>query len=124
MLWRNQWTSKALSLENGILPEKLKIAEVTPLSKNGDPENITNYRPKSVLPCFSKVLERIIYNRLCKCLCEEKLLLSKPFRFQKGHSTDHAMVYLADQICKSFENDNYTFRVFIDLSKAFDIVNH
>ena len=59
-----------LSLENGIFPEKMKIAKVIPLFKNGDPENITNYRPISVLPCFSKVLERIMYNRLYKYLLE------------------------------------------------------
>ena len=52
-----------LSLENEILPEKMKIAKVIPLFKNGDPENITNYHPISVLPCFSKVLERIMNNR-------------------------------------------------------------
>ena len=66
-----------LSLENGIFPEKMKIAKVIPLFKNGDPENIKNYRPISVLPCFSKVLECIKYNRLYKYLCEEKLLYSK-----------------------------------------------
>ena len=57
-------------------------------------------------------------------MCEEKLLYSKQFGFQKGHSTDHATVHLVDQICEFFENDNYTFGVFIDLSKAFDTVDH
>ena len=55
---------KHLSLQNGIFPEKTKIAKVIPLPENGDPENITNYRPISVLPCFSKALKRIMYNRL------------------------------------------------------------
>ena len=49
-----------------------------------------------------------MYNRLYKYLCEEKLLYSKQFGFQKGHSTDHAIVHLVDQIYESFENDNYT----------------
>ena len=67
----------------GFFLKKMKIAKVIPLFKNGDPENITNYRPVSVLPCFSKVLECVMYNRLYKYLCEEKLLRSKQFGFQK-----------------------------------------
>ena len=101
----------------------MKIAKVISPFKNGNPENI-NYRLISVLPCFSKVLERIMYNRLYKYLCEEKLLYSKQFGFQKGHSTDHAILHLVDQIYESFENDNYTLGVFIDLPKVFDTVDH
>ena len=63
-----------LSLQNGIFSEKMKIAKVIPLFKNGDPENITNYRTISVLLSFSKVLERIMCNQLYKYLCQEKLL--------------------------------------------------
>ena len=102
----------------------MKIAKVIPLLKNGDPENITNYRPIALLPCFSKVLERIMYYRLYKYLCAEKLLYSKQFGCKKGHSTDHAIVHFVDQIYESFENDNYTLGIFIDLSKAFDTVDH
>ena len=76
----------------------MKIAKVIPLFKNTDPENITNYHPVSVLPCFSKVLKHIMYNWLHKYLYQEKLLYSKQFGFQKGHSIDHAIVHLIDQI--------------------------
>ena len=106
------------------LKKKTKIVKIIPLFKNGDPENITNYRPISLLPWFSKVLERIMYNRLCKYICEEKLLYLQQFGFQKSDSTDHAIVYLADQIYESFENDSYILGVFIDLSETFDTINH
>ena len=60
-----------------------------------------------------------MYSKLYKCLCKEKLLYSKQFGFQKGHSTSYAIVHLVDQIYKSFENG-----VFIELFKAFDAVDH
>ena len=100
-----------LSIENEIFPEKMNIAKVIPLFKKVDSENITNYRPIFVIPCFSNVLERIMYNRLYKYLCEEKSFYSKQFGFQKGHSTYHAIIHLVDQIYKSLENDNSTLEV-------------
>ena len=78
----------------------------------------------TVLPCFSKFLERIMYDRLYKYLTTDKLLYLKQFGFQTDLSTEHAIVKLVDQIYKSFEKDLYTQGVFIDLSKAFDTVDH
>ena len=65
-----------------------------------------------------------MHKRLYKYLCEEKLSCSKQLGFQKGNSTDHAIAHLVDQTYGSFENDNYTLEVFINLSKAFDTVDH
>ena len=73
-----------LSLNKGTFPEKMKIARVTPVFKYGDTSLMTNYRPISVLPCFSKMLERIMYNRLYKYLTKNNLLYCKQFGFQKG----------------------------------------
>ena len=68
-----------------ILKKKLKIARVSPVYKAGDIGDLTNYRPISVLPCFSKILERIMYNRLFSYGSQEKILYSKQFGFQSGH---------------------------------------
>ena len=113
-----------LSFENGIFPDSLKIAKVTPVYKSGDNSSLSNYRPISVLPCFSKMLERIMYRRLYSYLQENKILYSKQFGFQTGHSTDHAIIQLVEQIYENFEENKYTLGVFIDLAKAFDTVDH
>ena len=70
-----------MSLENGIFSDKLKISRLIPLFKAGDPVNISNYRPMSVLPCFSKMLEKIMYSRLYKYLTIEKILYQKQLGF-------------------------------------------
>ena len=65
-----------------------------------------------------------MFNRLYSYLVNKIILYSKQLDFQKGHSTEHAIAQLADQIYESFENDNYTLGVFINFSKAFDTIDH
>ena len=80
-----------ISMKKGVFPDNLKIAWVTPIYKGKDSSDVSNYRPISVLPCFSKILECIMYNRLYKYLIESNILYSKKFQkipFQNGHSTD------------------------------------
>ena len=113
-----------LSLKQGIFPNELKLARVIPVFKSGDDSLVSNYRPISILPCLSKILERIMYNRLYSFLLEHNLLYQKQFGFQNGHSTEHAVIKLVDEIVKGFDQDMFTLGVFIDLSKAFDTVNH
>ena len=65
-----------------------------------------------------------MYNRLQKYLKDQNILYDKQFGFQTGHSTEHAIAQLVDKIYKAFEKNKYTLGVFIDLSKAFDTVDH
>ena len=112
------------SINNGIFPEALKIAKITPIFKSDDKTKLSNYRPISVLPVFSKVLERIMYNRVYKYLCENNLLYKKQFGFQSNHSTEHAILQVVHDISNSFDKGEFTLGIFIDLSKAFDTVDH
>ena len=113
-----------LSIRTGKFPNSMKIAKVTPVFKTGDKTNPSNYRPISVLPCFSKILERIMYNRVFNYILDNNFLYKKQFGFQKSHSTDHAVLNLVNDILFTFDKDEFTLGVFIDLSKAFDTVDH
>ena len=102
----------------------MKIVRVTPALKSVETSLMTNYRPISVLPCFSKMLERITYNRLQKYLTENNLLYCQQFGFQKGHCPEHAILQLVEQINQFFEKKEFTPGVFVDLSKTFGTVDH
>ena len=105
------------SLVQEIFPEEMKTARITYIYK-GYKENIVNYRSISVLPCFSKILERIMYHRLYLYLTESNLLCNK----QPGSQTSTAF---NSQVKYKMSNKNiYTLGIFIDLSKVFDSVNH
>ena len=72
-----------LSFQTGVFPRELKIANVVPIFKAGDEMFFTNSRPVSVLPVFSKILERLMYNRLIEYINENKFLYKYQFGFQK-----------------------------------------
>ena len=112
------------SIQQGIFPDNLNIANVTPIFKSGDKDSVSNYRLMSIFPAFSKVLERIMYNRVYNHLHSKGLLYEKQFGFQRDNSTEHAILQLTRDITGSFEKGEYTLGVFINLSKAFNTVDH
>ena len=113
-----------LSLSSGIVPDQMKIARVVPLFKTGDLSQFTNYRPVSVLPAFSKCLEETVYNRLINFLNKFNTLSNNQYGFRKNHSTAYALIQLYDKLSDATDQGKVTLGLFIDLSKAFDTVNH
>ena len=113
-----------LTFEMGIIPDKLKIALVTPIFKVNENNKFENYRPISVLTCFSKLLERLIYKRLIKYVEKNKILSKHQCGFRKNRSTELAVIELVDKITKAIDKGEYTIGIFLDLSKAFDTINH
>ena len=113
-----------LSLSSGTVPDQMKIARVVPLFKTGDLSLFTNYRPVSVLPAFSKILERIVYNRSINFLNKFNILSNNQYGFKKNHSTAYASFQLYDKLSDAIDQGKVTLGLFIDLPKAFDIVNH
>ena len=95
-------------LQQGIFPENLKITKVSPNYKKDQDFLLTNYRPISVLPCFSKLLERIMYSRLFKYLSENSIFYEKQFGFHTSHSTEHAILLLVNQLYQSFDESKFT----------------
>ena len=76
-----------LSLSSGIVPKQLKIARIIPLFKSGDQDLYANYRPVSVLPVFSKFLEKVVYKRLYNFLTKYNILFDNQYGFRKNYST-------------------------------------
>ena len=113
-----------LSLDQGIFPEELKIANVIPLYKKEDSMLFSNYRPVSLLCSLSKIFEKVMCNRLVSFLEKWKILYEYQFGFRKFHSTYLAIMSLVDRILKCLENGDYVIGVFLDFSKAFDTVDH
>ena len=112
------------SFYEGVFPDKLKIAKVVPLFKSGEKCKFTNYRPVSLLPQFSKVLEKLYCNRLNKFIKHHNVLVDSQYGFRNEHSTSLALIDLIEELTNSIDDKKITIGIFIDLKKAFDTINH
>ena len=113
-----------LSFQQGVFPEALKNARVTPIFKKDNPQIPSNYHPISVLSVFSKLYEKCMYSRLYSYLTKYKILFKKQFGCRNNYSTIHALISLVDLIKKHLDNDYFVCGISVDLQKGFDTINH
>lgn len=108
----------------GTFPSRMQTARVIVIHKGGDTNNLSNYRPISILPLFSKCLEKLLHSRILGFCEKHKLITPSQHGFRKLHSTETALLTQKELILESFEHKELTLGIFIDFSKAFDRVNH
>ena len=113
-----------LSFSTGVVPTQLKIAKIIPIFKSGDPLCMDNYRPISLLSCFSKNFEKIACIRLSIFLENNKLLSDNQFGFRSNHSTVHPMLKFMNHVSNALNKKKHCIAIFCDLRKAFDTVDH
>ena len=113
-----------LSFENGTFPRLLKEACITPIFKDGDPTDVTNYRPISVLSYLSKIVERCAATRVTSFLNKHNIISPSQYGFQRNKSTSDALHDLFEKIYDNLDNKQHTLAVYLDFRKAFDTVNH
>ncbi|CAG9098310.1 unnamed protein product [Plutella xylostella] len=112
-----------LAVDSGVFPDAFKKAIVHPIHKAGDRGSIDNYRPISVLPALSKILERILNNTLVNYMNKNSIISDKQFGFRSGRSTEDAVIALTSSIVQHIDKKRKCLAVFLDLSKAFDSVS-
>ena len=105
-------------IESGHVPATMKLAKVIHIKM------LNNYRPISLLPTFSKIVENVIYQWLFNFLSTNNALFSRQYGFRKNHSTIHVVTELVSRVVKAMNKKENLISVFLDLSLAFDTVNH
>ena len=112
------------SMKQGEFPDCFKLAQITPLFKGGDKADLGCYRPISLLPSISKILEKIIQVRVMNFLTEEKVISEQQFGFRPKFSTEYAILDIYEKLIHNLDNTMSSCAIFLDLAKAFDTVSH
>uniref|UniRef100_A0A3B5QVU5 Reverse transcriptase domain-containing protein n=1 Tax=Xiphophorus maculatus TaxID=8083 RepID=A0A3B5QVU5_XIPMA len=113
-----------LSFSSGKFPDAMKIAKVIPIYKNGEKCMFSNYRPISLLPQFSKILEKLFVNRLDTFIDKNNILSSSQYGFRAKNSTSMALMELIEHITNAIDQKQYSASIYVDLKKAFDTIDH
>ena len=111
------------SLSEGIFPSSLKLAKVLPLHKNGSKDDVNNYRPISLLVVWSKIFERVVFNRFFNYLEEHSYINENQFGFRKKHSTIDAVAKLVE-VVRDSKLKMELIAFLLDIKKAFDTTTY
>ena len=112
-----------LIIFDSIIPDNMKISVITPLFNKVKPDDINNYRMITLLSQFSKILEKIIFNRFLHFIDKHNLLYAKQYGFIRNSSTSHALYNHYNFIESNLERNNKLASLFLDLKIAFDLVD-
>ena len=110
-------------LQTGIFPEHFKKAEIIPIYKSGDRKQTTNYRPIALISNFAKILEKLIHKRLFNFLNKHNILSKFQFGFRPNMGTNDSIAYVSNLLFKKLDKSIPTIGIFLDLAKAFDVVD-
>ena len=102
----------------------MKMADMFPLFKSKDRTEPNNYQPISLLLTLSKILEKVMYTRVYNFLIDTNQIYSCQYGFRSGHNCKHAVGELISSVLRGFQQNEFTLGVFLDLSKAFDTLDH
>lgn len=111
-------------VDQATIPDNFKIAKIIPIHKKGDKQDSNNYRPISLLPAISKIFEKIIYNKLIVFIEKNSILSDHQYAFRKNLSTESALFNLTKYIANNVDKNFYCSSIFLDISKAFDSIDH
>ena len=111
-------------ISDGYFPFELKDGCITPIYKGGKKTELNNYRPICSLSPFSKIFERILYNQMINFIEQNNILSITQYGFRNGLSTENAIINFIDKIHTGLEKRQHTAAIFMDLSKAFDVLDH
>ena len=112
------------SIQSDVCPSALKLARITPVHKSGVAFDPNNFRSISVLSIISKLLERHIFTQLMLYLRSHNLIVSTQSGFRPHHSAESILLKMTDDWLAAMDQGSYTGVIFLDLRKAFDVVNH
>ena len=113
-----------LCIQQGYFPSELKTGCITPIYKKGDQYNVENYRPVCSLSQFSKIFEKIVFLQMNDFINKNGIISKSQYGFQANKSTEAALMDLVDYVHKGLTDKSNVGAVFMDLSKAFDVMSH